>query len=508
MGQKVNPISLRLQLTNREFDSNWYNNYYYRKLVSRDIYLQQYINSFLNHIKCPEPRISIQYTQKNSKLFTFLCYPKYSREIRSRMFGLANKSFSNLKSKRKNNLKFNLKNNKKLQYSYSSYYFKSLTSTPTTPTTTPTTPKYTQYKSSKSSNSSNNQLLLNFLKNTRSTINLLKNRTTNSNNTKISNLSSIVNNSNIFQKNLRNNNINGVKTTTLTLLKKRNNEYKNEYKTNFLRCFLLYYMLSAQYNRNILLKSSSNDYNISNDSNLNRNITTFSTPTNSKSFSNVEIVSIINKLLTQLNPSTLTLLQNKKTTINFLMECNKKKNKKYTSCNFSSYYKYTDPNKYNTISNYSNSNIISNYSNSNSNSNIIKPQQINNLKHKNYVQDFVYSQFNLNTQYVIFHVSQDWQSAGFLADEIVYFIEKRVAFRRLKHKIIQKIAENSAIRGVRIQYSGRVGAQSKKAQRAKTESVKYGQTSRHTFSSKIDFAIRTARTPFGSVGIKVWICYN
>ena len=107
-----------------------------------------------------------------------------------------------------------------------------------------------------------------------------------------------------------------------------------------------------------------------------------------------------------------------------------------------------------------------------------------------------------------FHVSQDWQSAGFLADEIVYFLERRVTFRRLKKKIIKKMAENSTIRGVRINCSGRVGGKSKKAQRAKTECVKYGQTSRHTFSSQIDFAVRTARTIFGSVGIKVWISYN
>ena len=107
-----------------------------------------------------------------------------------------------------------------------------------------------------------------------------------------------------------------------------------------------------------------------------------------------------------------------------------------------------------------------------------------------------------------FSISQDWQSAGFLAEEIVYFLERRVTFRRLKNKIIKKISENSNIRGVRISCSGRVGGKSKKAQRAKTECVKYGQTSRHTFSSRIDFAAKTARTSFGTVGIKVWICYN
>ena len=48
----------------------------------------------------------------------------------------------------------------------------------------------------------------------------------------------------------------------------------------------------------------------------------------------------------------------------------------------------------------------------------------------------------------------------------------------------------------------------KKAQRAKMDSLKYGQTSLHIFSSKIDFAIRTASTSLGSTGVKVWICYK
>ena len=66
----------------------------------------------------------------------------------------------------------------------------------------------------------------------------------------------------------------------------------------------------------------------------------------------------------------------------------------------------------------------------------------------------------------------------------------------------------STIRGVRITCSGRVGGKSKKAQRAKIESLKYGQTSLHVFSAPIDFSCKTAHTSFGSVGVKVWICYQ
>ena len=40
MGQKVNPISLRLEQTNRHFDSCWFNDYNYTNLLNRDINIQ------------------------------------------------------------------------------------------------------------------------------------------------------------------------------------------------------------------------------------------------------------------------------------------------------------------------------------------------------------------------------------------------------------------------------------------------------------------------------------
>ena len=130
------------------------------------------------------------------------------------------------------------------------------------------------------------------------------------------------------------------------------------------------------------------------------------------------------------------------------------------------------------------------------------------LKYKNYIERYFSSKYKSNFEFVPFKIYQDWQHAGFLADEIVYFLERRVPFRRIKNRLLKQISENSNIRGVRITCSGRVGGKSKKAQRAKIECVKYGQTSLHVFTSQIDYAVRTAHTIFGSVGIKVWICYN
>lgn len=102
---------------------------------------------------------------------------------------------------------------------------------------------------------------------------------------------------------------------------------------------------------------------------------------------------------------------------------------------------------------------------------------------------------------------EEEQTAQFLSEEIAYYLERRVPFRRIKQTLMREV-ERKYIEGVRVSCSGRVGGRSKKAQRAREESFQWGQTSSHVFSSKLCFASRSALTPFGKIGIKVWICYK
>jgi ribosomal protein S3 len=99
------------------------------------------------------------------------------------------------------------------------------------------------------------------------------------------------------------------------------------------------------------------------------------------------------------------------------------------------------------------------------------------------------------------------QTAQFLSGEIAFYLERRVPFRRLKQFLIRDL-QNSQIEGVRVRCSGRVGGRSKKAQRAKEEGFQWGQTSSHVFSSRLSFNSRSALTPLGKVGIKVWVCFK
>lgn len=105
-------------------------------------------------------------------------------------------------------------------------------------------------------------------------------------------------------------------------------------------------------------------------------------------------------------------------------------------------------------------------------------------------------------------VPYDWQDARYLADEIVYLLERRVSFARIRRRVLDQVAALGALQGLRVTCSGRIGGRSKKAQRAKIQSVKWGQTSLHVYRARIDFAARTASTPFGAMGVKVWVCYR
>ena len=141
-----------------------------------------------------------------------------------------------------------------------------------------------------------------------------------------------------------------------------------------------------------------------------------------------------------------------------------------------------------------------------------KQQSFSCHRHENslyrcHVEGVLDQQTGSSVKLVPFQVSTEKQSALFLAQEVVYFLEKRVSFRKIKDQILKELKSSKIIKGVRITCSGRVGGKSKKAQKAKTETFKQGETSLGVFSSKIDFAQKSALTSFGLIGVKVWICF-
>ncbi|MBN2478615.1 MAG: 30S ribosomal protein S3 [Parachlamydiales bacterium] len=90
--------------------------------------------------------------------------------------------------------------------------------------------------------------------------------------------------------------------------------------------------------------------------------------------------------------------------------------------------------------------------------------------------------------------------AQLVADGIAKQIERRIPFRRVLKKAIQTTIDAGAA-GIKVQISGRIGG----AEIARTEWYKEGRIPLHTLRADIDYATKTANTPYGAIGVKVWI---
>ena len=90
MGQKVNPISLRLQKTNRHFDSCWYDDYNYTHLFLQDLKIKNYLKTVYHQIKYPESRVCSYNTPKKNIINLFYYNPSNSRRKKSGIFQLQN----------------------------------------------------------------------------------------------------------------------------------------------------------------------------------------------------------------------------------------------------------------------------------------------------------------------------------------------------------------------------------------------------------------------------------
>ena len=93
--------------------------------------------------------------------------------------------------------------------------------------------------------------------------------------------------------------------------------------------------------------------------------------------------------------------------------------------------------------------------------------------------------------------------AQVLASSVVNQLETRVPFRRAVREVIRK-AQFAGVRGIKIQVSGRLNG----AEIARSEWVRKGRVPLHTLRAKIDYALCTAKTIYGILGVKVWVYQN
>jgi len=90
--------------------------------------------------------------------------------------------------------------------------------------------------------------------------------------------------------------------------------------------------------------------------------------------------------------------------------------------------------------------------------------------------------------------------AYLVAENVARQLEGKVSFRRAMKKAITSTMRIGA-EGIKIMCSGRLGG----AEMARTEQYKDGRIPLHTLRADIDYATYTAKTTYGSIGVKVWI---
>ncbi|MBN1543148.1 30S ribosomal protein S3 [candidate division KSB1 bacterium] len=91
--------------------------------------------------------------------------------------------------------------------------------------------------------------------------------------------------------------------------------------------------------------------------------------------------------------------------------------------------------------------------------------------------------------------------AALVAENIASQLVGKVSYKRAMKKAIMSAVRMGA-EGIRIAVAGRLGG----AEMARREQYKEGRIPLHTLRADIDYAVATARTTYGAIGVKVWIC--
>ena len=109
---------------------------------------------------------------------------------------------------------------------------------------------------------------------------------------------------------------------------------------------------------------------------------------------------------------------------------------------------------------------------------------------------FTKSELHLN----IVEVRKPELDAQLVAELIAQQMERRVSFRRAMKRGVQNAMRMGAL-GIRVNVAGRLGG----AEIARTEWYREGRVPLHTLRADIDYALSEAMTPYGIIGVKVWI---
>lgn len=98
-------------------------------------------------------------------------------------------------------------------------------------------------------------------------------------------------------------------------------------------------------------------------------------------------------------------------------------------------------------------------------------------------------------------VKNPWISSALVAQMAAQQIEKRMPFRQVMKKSIERVMTNREVKGIRMEMSGRLNG----IEIARREWLGQGRLPRNTIRAGIDYAQDEAQCTYGKIGIKVWI---
>lgn len=106
-----------------------------------------------------------------------------------------------------------------------------------------------------------------------------------------------------------------------------------------------------------------------------------------------------------------------------------------------------------------------------------------------------------NVQVNVEEIRNPEMDALLVAESVARQIERRIMFRRVMKRAVQNTMRLGA-EGIKINVAGRLNG----AEIARSEWYREGRVPLHTLSEFIDYGLAEARTTYGIIGVKVWIC--
>ncbi len=112
------------------------------------------------------------------------------------------------------------------------------------------------------------------------------------------------------------------------------------------------------------------------------------------------------------------------------------------------------------------------------------------------LEDVTGRKINVN----VIEIKEPDLNAALVGEAIAEQLGKRASYRRAMKQFCEA-AMNAGAKGVKIICAGRLGG----SEMSRKETQKLGSIPLHTLDANVDYALATARTTYGAIGVKVWI---